>query len=123
MEVAEQIVVINDGRIEQAGTPDELYEEPATPFVMGFVGPVSQLGDRWVRPHDIDVIEEPAAGALQALIERVSRVGFEVRVEAHLSDGAAVSVLVTRQQAAELELEAGQIVWLRPHNFREFTPA
>src|SRR5512147_29157 len=52
MEVAEQIVVINDGRIEQAGTPDELYDEPANAFVMGFVGPVTRFGDAWVRPDD-----------------------------------------------------------------------
>ncbi|UUY02226.1 sulfate ABC transporter ATP-binding protein [Svornostia abyssi] len=120
LEVAEQIVVINEGRIEQAGSPDELYESPATPFVMGFVGPVSQLGDQYVRPHDIDIHLEPVDGGLQAQIEHVARVGFEARVELHLADGAPVSVLVTRQQAAEQELEAGQIVWLRAHRFHAF---
>ena len=120
MEVAEQVVVINDGRIEQAGTPDDLYERPANPFVMGFVGPVTRLGDAWVRPHDIELIEDEEDGCVQAIIERVARLGFEVRVEAALGDGAVVPILTTRQQADELELRAGQIVWLRVHRTREF---
>ena len=120
MDVAQQLVVINDGRVEQSGTPDELYEQPSSAFVMGFVGPVSKLGDEWVRPHDIDVLVEPDDGAVQALVDRVARVGFEVRVEATLADGEMVSVLLTRHDTAELELEAGQIVWLRPHGLRQF---
>jgi sulfate transport system ATP-binding protein len=120
LEVAQQVAVINHGRIEQTGTPDELYERPANPFVMGFVGPVSRLGDAWVRPHDIELIEDHADGAIEALIERVARVGFEVRVEAVLGDGTAVPVLTTRDQADELELRAGQLVWLRVHREREF---
>ncbi|MEY2513020.1 MAG: sulfate/thiosulfate transport system ATP-binding protein, partial [bacterium] len=120
LEVAQQVAVINAGRIEQTGTPDDLYERPANPFVMGFVGPVSRLGNTWVRPHDIEVLEDPEEGALQALIERVARVGFEVRVEAVLGDGTAVPILVSRDHAEELELRAGQIVWLRVHRPREF---
>ena len=120
LEVAQQVAVINAGRIEQTGAPDDLYERPANPFVMGFVGPVSRLGDRWVRPHDIELLEDEREGAVQALIERVARVGFEVRVEAALGDGTPVPVLTTRQQAEELELRAGQIVWLRVHRAREF---
>jgi sulfate transport system ATP-binding protein len=120
LEVAQQVAVINAGRIEQTGTPDDLYERPANPFVMGFVGPVSQLGGAWVRPHDIEVLEDREEGAIEALIERVARVGFEVRVEAVLGDGTAVPILTTRDQAAELELRAGQLVWLRVHREREF---
>jgi sulfate transport system ATP-binding protein len=120
LEVAEQVAVINGGRIEQTGSPDELYERPANSFVMGFVGPVSRLGDRWVRPHDIEVIEDEHDGAIQALIERVARVGFEVRVEAVLGDGSPVPILVTRDLADQLELRAGQLVWLRVHGAREF---
>jgi sulfate transport system ATP-binding protein len=120
LEVAQQVAVINDGRIEQTDTPDALYERPANPFVMGFVGPVSRLGDRWVRPHDIEVLEDPEDGAIQAMIERVARVGFEVRVEAVLGDGTPVPILVTRDGADELELRAGQLVWLRVHRAREF---
>jgi sulfate transport system ATP-binding protein len=120
LEVAQQVAVINAGRIEQTGTPDDLYEKPANPFVMGFVGPVSRLGPAWVRPHDIEILEDEQDGAVQALIERVARVGFEVRVEAALGDGTPVPILATRQQAEELELRAGQIVWLRVHRTREF---
>jgi len=120
LEVAQQVAVINGGRIEQTGTPDDLYERPANPFVMGFVGPVSRLGEAWVRPHDIELFEDEEDGAIQAIIERVARVGFEVRVEAALGDGTPVPILATRQQAEELELRAGQIVWLRVHRTREF---
>jgi sulfate transport system ATP-binding protein len=120
LEVAQQVAVINAGRIEQTGTPDDLYERPANPFVMGFVGPVSRLGETWVRPHDIEVLEDHEDGAMQAMIERVARVGFEVRVQAVLGDGTPLPVLVTRDGAEELELRAGQLVWLRVHRAREF---
>jgi sulfate transport system ATP-binding protein len=120
LEVAQQVAVLNDGRIEQTGTPDDLYERPANPFVMGFVGPVSRLGETWVRPHDIEVLEDPEDGAIQAMIERVARVGFEVRVEAVLGDGTPLPILITRDGADELELRAGQLVWLRVHRTREF---
>jgi sulfate transport system ATP-binding protein len=120
LEVAQQVAVINAGRIEQTGTPDALYERPANPFVMGFVGPVSRLGDTWVRPHDIEVLDDPADGAIEAMVERVARVGFEVRVEAVLGDGTPLPILVTRDGADELELRPGQLVWLRVHRAREF---
>jgi sulfate transport system ATP-binding protein len=120
LEVAQQVAVLNAGRIEQTGTPDDLYERPANPFVMGFVGPVSRLGETWVRPHDIEVLEDEEDGALEAMIERVARVGFEVRVEAVLGDGTPLPILVTRDGADELELRAGQLVWLRVHRTREF---
>jgi sulfate transport system ATP-binding protein len=120
LEVAQQVAVINAGRIEQTGTPDDLYERPANPFVMGFVGPVSRLGDTWVRPHDIEVLDDPADGAIEAMVERVARVGFEVRVEAVLGDGTPLPILVTRDGADELELRPGQLVWLRVHRAREF---
>jgi sulfate transport system ATP-binding protein len=120
LEVAQQVAVLNDGRIEQTGTPDDLYERPANPFVMGFVGPVSRLGETWVRPHDIEVLEDEQDGAIEAMIERVARVGFEVRVEAVLGDGTPLPILITRDGADELELRTGQLVWLRVHRTREF---
>jgi sulfate transport system ATP-binding protein len=123
LEVAQQVAVINGGRIEQTGSPDELYDQPSNAFVMGFVGPVSKLGATWVRPHDIEILEDHADGALEALVERVAKVGFEVRVEAALGDGAPVAILATRQEVDELELRPGQIVWLRVHRAREFAPS
>jgi sulfate transport system ATP-binding protein len=123
LEVAEQVAVISDGRIEQVGSPDDLYERPANPFVMGFVGPVSRIGEAWVRPHDIDVFVEPEPGAHEAMVARVARVGFEARVEATLTDGAPISVQLTRHESQELELAPGDVVWLRPHRVSEFSPS
>jgi sulfate transport system ATP-binding protein len=113
MEVADRIVVLNDGRIEQDGPPRELYERPANPFVMGFLGPVARLGDTLVRPHDLRVDTEPRDGALEAQVARVVHLGFEVRADLELDGGEPLSVQLTRDEAAELELRAGDIVWVR----------
>jgi sulfate transport system ATP-binding protein len=120
MEVAEQIVVINDGRIEQAGPPRDLYEKPANEFVMGFVGPVNRLGDEFIRPHDISVMLDPDEGATEAQVNHVSHLGFEVRVELTLDSGRDLWVQMTREEADALELERGQIVWLRPSRSTSF---
>jgi sulfate/thiosulfate transport system ATP-binding protein len=114
MEVAEQIVVLNDGRIEQVGSPQELYEQPANDFVMSFVGPVSELSGRPVRPHEVDILREPREGAEEAMIDRIVHLGFEVRVELTLGQGERTWVQTTKAQAEELELAEGEIVWLRP---------
>lgn len=113
MELASQIVVINHGRVEQAGAPDELYDSPATHFVAGFVGPVVELDGRLVRPHDIVLGHDAETDSLEALVQRVVRVGFEVRVELVLAGGEPVSVLLTHREARDLELAEGQIVHLR----------
>src|SRR5215217_5428549 len=113
MEVAEQIVVLNDGRIEQVGSPKELYEQPANEFVMGFVGPISELSGRWIRPHDVEILLEPRDGAAEAAIDRVLHLGFEVRVELTVADGEKTWVQTTRAEADELKLSEGQTVWLR----------
>jgi len=113
MEVAEQIVVVNDGRIEQAGSPADVYEKPATPFVMEFVGPVTRVGERVVRPHDLDIVQDAEPGALEAMVQRVVYLGFEVRVELVPTDGPPVSVQLTRTEADALELAEGDIVWVR----------
>ncbi len=121
MEVAEQIVVINEGRIEQAGGPTELYEQPANPFVMSFVGPVNRLGDAFVRPHDVELLLEAREGTTEAIVERIARLGFEVRVSLTLGDGTAIAAQVTRAELEELDLHAGDIVHVRPHSSRVFT--
>jgi sulfate transport system ATP-binding protein len=113
MEVAEQIVVMNGGRIEQAGSPRELYESPRNEFVMSFVGPVNQLGNALLRPHDILILPEPETGTIEALVRRVVHLGFEVRVELTLPDGRHVWAQVTRESAQQLELEENQILTVR----------
>jgi sulfate transport system ATP-binding protein len=114
MEVADEVVVMNHGRIEQAAPPRELYEAPANEFVMSFVGPVNRLGDVWVRPHDLEVVLEPNGTTREAQVERVVHLGFEVRAELVRDDGERLAVQLTRDQAAALELERGQIVYIKP---------
>ena len=118
MDVAAQIVVMNGGRIEQTGTPRELYEHPANEFVMSFVGPVNRLGDALLRPHDIQILRAGSdlyseESTVEALVRRVTHLGFEVRVELTLPDGRDVWAQVTRETAAELELAEGQILAAR----------
>jgi sulfate transport system ATP-binding protein len=117
MEVADEIVVINDGRIEQVGSPDELYDAPANDFVMGFLGEVTQLGGLRLRPHDIEITLTPdLSGGTPADILRYLRVGFEVRLVAGTEDGQEVAVVTTRAHARALGLEEGVRVWLSPAN-------
>jgi sulfate/thiosulfate transport system ATP-binding protein len=120
MDVAEQIVVMNEGRVEQAGPPRDLYEHPSSEFVMGFVGPVNKLGDAFIRPHDLDVLPMPEGDAQEVMIERIVHLGFEVRVEFTLGDGGNLWAQVTKAQAEELELAEGQIVYVRPRRERVF---
>jgi sulfate transport system ATP-binding protein len=120
MEVAEQIVVMNAGAIEQAGSPRHLYESPSNEFVMSFIGPVNRLGDAFVRPHDIQILPD-SVGGTEALVERVAHLGFEVRVELKLQDGRELWAQVTREEARQLELEEGQILSVRLPAPRVFT--
>ncbi|GAB2971107.1 sulfate/molybdate ABC transporter ATP-binding protein [Nocardioides montaniterrae] len=114
LEVADEIVVVNQGRIEQVGSPDQLYDEPANDFVMGFLGDVTRLGALRLRPHDIDVAVTPGVpGAQAGVVTRLLRVGFEVRLEVEPADGGEpVSVVLTRAHAQRLDLELGSRVWL-----------
>ena len=114
MEVADTLAVMNEGRIEQVGAPREVYDRPATEFVMSFIGPVSSLGGRLVRPHDVAVSLMPAAGSVEAMVRRVVHLGFEVRIELELPGGELARAQLTRQQTEELELARGDIVYVRP---------
>jgi sulfate/thiosulfate transport system ATP-binding protein len=114
MEVADSVVVMNKGRVEQVAGPRELYDTPANEFVMSFVGQASRLGDAWVRPHDFELELEPNGSTREAQVERVVHLGFEVRVELQRDDGEPFAVQLTRDQAEALELEQGQIVFVRP---------
>ena len=122
MEVAEQIVVMNAGKIEQTGTPRELYESPSNEFVMSFIGPVNRIGDAFVRPHDVQILAEDDGSTIEALVKRVVHLGFEVRVELTLPDGRDIWAQVTRSEAEQLELADGQILAVRLPQPRSFAP-
>ena len=113
MEVADEIVVINEGRVEQVGTPDELYEAPANDFVMSFLGDVTHLGGVALRPHDVDVSTTPVlAGATEGTISRLLKVGFEVRLNVLTVAGDDVHVVLSRAEARSLALSEGDTVWV-----------
>jgi sulfate/thiosulfate transport system ATP-binding protein len=104
LEVADELVVINHGAIEQIGTPAELYDRPVNRFVMAFLGPVTTLGDRLVRPHDLDLFGAAAPGAVEATVERTQRVGHEVRVDLRVGEQPLWAQL-TRGQADALDVD------------------
>jgi sulfate/thiosulfate transport system ATP-binding protein len=120
MDVAEQIVVMNHGKIEQAGSSEDLYEHPKTEFVMGFVGAVNRRGAMFIRPHDLEILHVPAPEAEEAMVERIVRLGFEVRVELLLADGQELWAQMTRDEADLLELAEGAIVYARPRRAKVF---
>ncbi len=113
MDVSDNIAVLNEGRVEQIGTPLDLYEQPANDFVMSFLGPVARLRGRLVRPHDLKVTREPSAGAVPATVGRVAHLGFEVRVELDPEGQEPVSAQTTREEAQRLGLRTGERVYLR----------
>ena len=120
MDLADRIVVMNRGRIEQVGGPRELYERPANEFVMSFVGAVNRLGDAWVRPHDLELALEQNGETAPATVVRVVHLGFEVRVELRLEDGRELFAQVTREECEALELEPGAPVFVRPGRTKVF---
>ncbi len=113
MEVADEIVVVNDGRVEQIGSPDELYDRPANEFVMDFLGEVTELDGQRVRPHDIEVSAHPLPGSVPVEVERLVRLGFEVRLEVVDAKGGHVVAQLTRAEAARLSPEPGMTVHLK----------
>jgi sulfate transport system ATP-binding protein len=123
MEIADQIVLMNHGRVEQVGGPRDLYEEPANEFVMSFVGPVNRIGDSFVRPHDLELRSEANGKTTPGTVERVVHLGFEVRVELVLEDGREVWAQVTREEAEELALTPGGTIFVRPRRTRVFESA
>ena len=149
LEVADRVVVFNHGRIEQIGTPDEVYDHPKTPFVYGFLGHANRFDSRidagyasvsqarlavhnapssdvesgvaYVRPHDIEVIDGPSDDAFEAEVEHVVRLGPTVRVElSSVADKLPLEAEMTRERFAELGVVRGQRVWLAPRRARIF---
>ena len=114
MDVADRVVVMNGGRIEQIAPPRELYDQPANEFVMSFIGPVNRLGDAFIRPHDVELLLEPNGTTQEAMVQRLVHLGFEVRIDLVRDDGEVLSAQLTREQVEALELQNGQIVYVRP---------
>jgi sulfate transport system ATP-binding protein len=112
LEVADEIVVVNGGRVEQIGSPDQLYDSPANDFVMSFLGPVTRLGGMLVRPHDVELHRERVPGGHAGSVVRVTRIGFEVRLDVAVGD-EQVTATMTRSQFQTVGAVVGSPVWLR----------
>ncbi|WP_149361410.1 sulfate/molybdate ABC transporter ATP-binding protein [Lolliginicoccus suaedae] len=114
LDVADRIAVMNRGNIEQVGTPDDLYERPANDFVMSFLGPVATINGALVRPHDLHLDRTFHPGAIEATVDRIVRLGFEVRVElVPLNGDPRLSAQITRGDADDLGLERGEQIYVR----------
>jgi sulfate/thiosulfate transport system ATP-binding protein len=88
---------------------------------MGFVGPITQLGDQFIRPHDLELRREPNGTTAEAMVERLVHLGSEVRAELVLGDGQRLQAQLSREGAEELELQPGQIVFVRPSRVQVFS--
>ena len=141
MEVADRVVVMNQGRIEQDGPPDEVYDHPATPFVLQFLGDVNLFHGRfghppggaqqadevsYVRPHELEILAEAQDGALAVTLSQALTVGPQTRIEfKRLDDGSFVDVEMTRTDYTALRdrlgLRNGSQVHLKPRRITRFT--
>jgi sulfate transport system ATP-binding protein len=138
LEVADRVVVMNHGRIEQIGSPDEVYSAPASPFVYQFLGNVNVFHSRvhggfaeversdkpekataFVRPHDIDIALQPIDSGMPASVLHVHPIGPVVRVELQ-HEAEIVEVELSRERHEALQLAAGRQVWFRPRQMRVF---
>jgi sulfate transport system ATP-binding protein len=139
MEVSDVIVVMNKGKIEQIGTPAEVYDNPATPFVMSFIGPVNVLpanrdrvsefhkihkhnvgDDVYIRPRDILIETEPTSTSISARITRLIHLGWEVQADLVLGDGQVLTAHLTRERFDELKLQPQQYVHIEPKDAKSF---
>jgi sulfate transport system ATP-binding protein len=136
LEVADQIVVMNKGKIEQVGSAREIYDRPQTPFVMSFIGPVNVLpssssifqdsgnelyqGQMLLRPHDIVIETKRQKTNTQAKINRLTHLGWEIQAELALEDGQFVTAHLTRDQFDELDLKTDQEVFVRTKDVKSF---
>jgi sulfate transport system ATP-binding protein len=138
LEVADRVVVMNHGKIEQIGSPDEVYSSPASPFVYQFLGNVNVFHSRvqggyaeiergeatekataFVRPHDIDITHQAIEDGLPATVQHVHPIGPVVRIEL-LHESEIIEVELSRERHESLQLAAGQSVWFRPRQMKVF---
>jgi sulfate transport system ATP-binding protein len=124
LEIADQVVVFNEGRIEQIGTPDEVYEHPASPFVYRFLGKTNVLSEdgqlEYARPHDIELSRERGGDFRQAQIRRVHLVGAEARIEVQDQGGRVLSAEMPKAQFQQLAMDAGEQVYYRPRRVTRY---
>jgi len=128
LEVADRIVVMDHGRIEQVGTPAEVYARPATPFVCRFLGAVNVLplpgpdGARqvYVRPHELILSREPASGSVAGRVAGVSAAGPMVRVELNMADAERVEALISHEQAEALHPAPDDQLFVCARKWREY---
>ncbi|MEP0856377.1 TOBE-like domain-containing protein [Trichocoleus sp. DQ-U1] len=136
MEVSDEIVVMNKGRVEQIGTPAQIYDHPTTPFVMSFIGPVNVLpstsrifeangfdstqAEIFLRPHDVVVDTNPNGSSVPARVNRLIHLGWEIQAELILDDGQVVTAHITRERFDQLDLEPQQRVFVKPKDAKSF---
>lgn len=136
MEVADEIVIMNQGRIEQIGTPSEIYDHPANPFVMSFIGEVNVLPSKvplfnsfssqvsanygFVRPHELELQIAANDQGSQAIVKRIVHLGSEIQVELGLSNDALVVSHLTREKFDNLNLKLGQQIFVQTKNAKFF---
>jgi sulfate/thiosulfate transport system ATP-binding protein len=146
LEAADRIVVLNQGHIEQIGTPDEVYENPATPFVYHFLGDVNVFHGRmsqdrpsheetsekevdasgehevtFVRPHDLELSRSRTTTTqLEAIVRFVIAAGSRVRLELVSKDSPQISVELTKERYRELWLQQGDVVFVHPKQLQVF---
>ena len=136
MEVSDEIVVMNKGRVEQVGSAAEIYDRPATPFVMSFIGPVNVLprtarlfqdnrfdtasAEVFLRPHDVVVDINPHESETTAIVSRVVHLGWEIEVELVLEDGQSFKAVLTREKFDQLKIQPQQLVYVKPKRAKSF---
>ncbi len=119
MEVADSVAVLSRGKLEQVGAPAELYDAPASEFVLRFLGDAFRLGDGFVRPHEIVLGRFPEDGAVEVEVERIVVVGANVRVDLVDGSGERMTARLRRENVEDLELARGEIVWASPEQSRQ----
>ncbi|MBD3882885.1 TOBE-like domain-containing protein [Phormidium tenue FACHB-886] len=136
MEVADEIVVMNQGKVEQVGTTAEIYDHPASPFVMSFIGPVNVLPSSskifqgngfdsphpevFLRPQDVVIETQPTSNTVPARVNRLIHLGWEIQAELGLDDGQVVTAHLTRDRYDELKIQPQQRVYVRPKEAKAF---
>ncbi len=136
MEVSDEIVVMNKGRVEQVGTPAQIYDHPATAFVMSFIGPVNVLPstsnifrgngfesaypETFLRPQDVMIQREQNGTTVPARVSRLIHLGWEIQAELTLEDGQVVTAHLSRERFDELQLEPEQSVYVKPKDAKSF---